>query len=227
MVRSEEVWKVHLNTKEHKENVIAARDLKHKVLTGGGTSKRPAVEPSDHIPEKKPKGILKNAHPQPPPTVAVTEVAKSEVSQTAPEPMEATEEEAATLPEGFFDDPKKDAIARNLEYKDPVQEEWDRFQKEIRDAATISNDIIAGDQEESTAERQIVEIDEQIRNWSRVLTMEKKKEETISHLEKFKLKAKKPRKDLPDDSDEDEDDLGADNLDEFGNWRAKGWNKEK
>lgn len=71
------------------------------------------------------------------------------------------------LPEGFFDDPIKDAKARNLEYKDPIEEEWERFQREIKTASNASNAIIAEDQEESTTERQIDEIDEQIRNWSR------------------------------------------------------------
>lgn len=57
--------------------------------------------------------------------------------------------------------------ARNIEYKDPVEEEWDKFQKEIKEEASASAEIIAGEQEEATAERQIDEIDEQIRNWSR------------------------------------------------------------
>lgn len=72
-----------------------------------------------------------------------------------------------TLPEGFFDDPVKDAKARNLDYKDPIEEEWEKFQKEIKAASNFSNAIIAEDQEEATTERQIDEIDEQIRNWSR------------------------------------------------------------
>lgn len=71
------------------------------------------------------------------------------------------------LPEGFFDDPVKDAKARNLEYRDPVEEEWDRFQKEIKVAADTSNAIMEEDQVEATTERQIGEIDEQMRNWSR------------------------------------------------------------
>lgn len=54
-----------------------------------------------------------------------------------------------------------------MEYKDPVEEEWEKFQKEIREETSASADIIAGEQEEATAERQIDEIDEQIRNWSR------------------------------------------------------------
>lgn len=56
---------------------------------------------------------------------------------------------------------------RNIEYKDPVEEEWEKFQKEIKEEATASAEIIAGEQEEATTERQIDEIDEQIRNWSR------------------------------------------------------------
>lgn len=61
---------------------------------------------------------------------------------------------------------------RNIEYKDPVEEEWEKFQKEIKEEASASAQIIAGEQEEATAERQIDEIDEQIRNWSRyVLTI--------------------------------------------------------
>lgn len=72
-----------------------------------------------------------------------------------------------TLPEGFFDDPIKDAKARHSEYKDPVEEEWEKFQHEIKAASDFSNAIIAEDQEEAITERQIDEIDEQIRNWNR------------------------------------------------------------
>ena len=38
---------------------------------------------------------------------------------------------SVALPEGFFDDPKMDAKARNVEYKDPMTEEWEKFQKSI------------------------------------------------------------------------------------------------
>ncbi len=37
-----------------------------------------------------------------------------------------------SLPEGFFDDPKLDAKARKVEYKDPMAEEWEKFQKSIQ-----------------------------------------------------------------------------------------------
>lgn len=72
-----------------------------------------------------------------------------------------------TLPEGFFDDPIKDAKARHIEYKDPIEEEWEKFRKEIKEAEVQSMSIITEEQEESTVERQIDEIDAQIKNWSR------------------------------------------------------------
>lgn len=61
----------------------------------------------------------------------------------------------------------KDAKIRNQEYKDPVEEEWEKFQKEIKEAEAESKVIINEDHEEATVERQLDEIDEQIRNWSR------------------------------------------------------------
>lgn len=57
--------------------------------------------------------------------------------------------------------------ARHVEYKDPIEEEWERFQKEIKEEVTVSSQIIEEDHEEATAERQIEEIDEQLRNWNR------------------------------------------------------------
>lgn len=239
MVRSEDVWKVHLNAKLHKENVIKARELKEKAaaVVSTGASKRPAPSQiPDAVPEKKPKGILKNATPQPILSLTPGQVILTECTgPAAATPMEMPAEEPnlgadVTLPEGFFDDPKKDAIARNLEYKDPVQEEWDRFQKEIRDAATVSNDIIAEDQEESTAERQIVEIDEQMRNWDRVLAMEKRKEERLKRLEAKRQNPKQVQVDQrakKSDSDGEEDQDATEGVDEFGSWRAKGWNKNQ
>lgn len=56
---------------------------------------------------------------------------------------------------------------RNVEYKDPIEEEWEKFQKEIKEETVQSAQIIADDQEEATTERQMDEIEEQIRHWSR------------------------------------------------------------
>eukprot|EP00731_Ephydatia_muelleri_P033566 Em0032g28a len=46
------------------------------------------------------------------------------------------------LPEGFFDDPKMDARARNVEYKDPMTEEWEKFQKSIAKETDTSEALV-------------------------------------------------------------------------------------
>uniref|UniRef100_A0A1B0CMF2 ZNF380 coiled-coil domain-containing protein n=1 Tax=Lutzomyia longipalpis TaxID=7200 RepID=A0A1B0CMF2_LUTLO len=245
VVRSEEVWKVHVNAKLHKENVDKARKLKEETQNFKTPLKRPATSsaPADVEPPKKIKGILKNANPPPRqqqapsagPSKATNSsqgalpsdffdtsksskgASKAKAAEKPTEVEEKMDTEAGkddTLPEGFFDDPVKDAKARNQEYKDPVEEEWEKFQREIREAATESNAIIAEDQEESTAERQIVEIDEQIRNWSRVLEIQRRKEAAAEELERSKAKSME----LDEESGSDDD---AEQFDEFVDWRAK------
>lgn len=233
VVRSENVWKVHINAKQHKQNIEAAKKLKEQTNNFQTASlKRPATPPPlySQQQQKRIKGILKNSTSSgtylAPSAITIDTVAnKNETSEkkcsavpsdffdaVTPKhgklaqpgnffeatlqktsirkdllnfkqrepakstdgtpvkiPMEEDIEKDEALPEGFFDDPIKDAKARNLDYKDPVEEEWEKFQKEIKAAADFSNAIIAEDQEEATAERQIDEIDEQIRNWSRYM----------------------------------------------------------
>ncbi|XP_072940134.1 26S proteasome non-ATPase regulatory subunit 5-like [Epargyreus clarus] len=235
VVRSENVWQVHINSKQHRTNVEQAKKLKE--LTNNFTDgkvkiKRPSDSAGDVPPEKKLKGILKNSQ----------EPSKSEQSVKIVSPVNNTSEDESMkvlqdpeddsvqensqnskeedkaqvvaeppIPEGFFDDPILDAKVRNIEYKDPVEEEWERFQKEIKEEATTSAEIIAGEQEEATAERQIDEIDEQIRNWSRVLDLELKKEETKKKTQEvYRMRQEQNR------DSEDEDD-----IDEYLDWRSK------
>lgn len=65
IVRSENVWQVHLNSKQHRGNVEQAKKLKE--MTNNFTddkikNKRPAATSEDAPLEKKPKGILKNSN---------------------------------------------------------------------------------------------------------------------------------------------------------------------
>lgn len=116
----------------------------------------------------------------------------------------------AVLPEGFFDDPVMDAKVRNVEYKNPIEEEWEKFQKEIKEETAQSAQIIADDQEEATTERQLDEIEEQIRHWSRVMDLVKRKEQVQST----------DRKQEYNEDDGSSGDEEAD-FDEFLDWRAK------
>ncbi|GAB0093526.1 Coiled-coil domain-containing protein 16 [Sergentomyia squamirostris] len=241
IVRSEDVWKVHVNAKVHRENVEKAKKLKEETQNFKLPAKRAAAPetPTNVQPTKKLKGILKNANPvqtivkapsgdsskpststQSPLPSDFFDTAKNKEKSSKPEhkneeKMDTDPAKDENLPEGFFDDPVQDARARHQEYKDPVEEEWEKFQREIRDAATESNAIIAEDQEEATAERQIVEIDEQIRNWSRVLEIQRKKEATAAELERSKARSM----DLDEDSGSEGE--NSEEFDEFVDWRAK------
>ncbi|XP_076655649.1 zinc finger protein 830 isoform X1 [Halictus rubicundus] len=113
------------------------------------------------------------------------------------------------LPEGFFDDPVLDAKVRNVEYKNPIEEEWEKFQKEIKEETAQSAQIIADDQEEATTERQLDEIEEQIRHWSRVMDLVKRKEQ----VQATDRKQKNTDEDVSSDDESD--------FDEFLDWRAK------
>ncbi|KAL1456338.1 hypothetical protein WDU94_001077 [Cyamophila willieti] len=122
------------------------------------------------------------------------------------------------LPEGFFDDPILDAKARNIEYKDPIEEEWEKFQKELKEETTVSAQIIAEDQEEAVTDRQIVEIDEQLKNWERVLELEVKKEKV---KEKKHQEVKQKKKQNETDEEMEEEGEMEEGFDEFLSWRAK------
>ncbi|XP_012147606.2 zinc finger protein 830 [Megachile rotundata] len=113
------------------------------------------------------------------------------------------------LPEGFFDDPILDAKVRNVEYKNPIEEEWEKFQKEIKEETAQSAQIIAEDQEEATTERQLDEIEEQIRHWSRVMDLVKRKEQVQATDRK------------QNNTDEDNSSGDEAEFDEFLDWRAK------
>lgn len=213
VVRSETVWNIHINSKQHKEHVELARKLKEQTNNFTTAAKRVAPELSE-VPKKKIKGILKNSQTKDNDTsytvISVQDTNSSKDVETQEEPP-APKQNEEVLPEGFFDDPKQDAKARNLEYKDPVEEEWEKFQKEIKEADYESSAIIADDQEEATTERQIHEIDEQIRNWSRVVNLEKKKVEIISATKATDMEVEEY-----DSSNEEELE-----FDEFLDWRAK------
>ncbi|XP_066150998.1 zinc finger protein 830 [Euwallacea fornicatus] len=230
IVKSEAVWVVHINAKQHKENIELAKKLKEKTNNFTTPLKRPLTPPLPDIPEKKIKGILKNALTKP--TTINSQQSKvtedtaiqslSTIKLNVPlgairqnskniPPSENPEEPGSSnsLPEGFFDDPIMDAKARNQEYKDPLEVEWDKFLKEMKVIENESEAIIAEDQDEATNERHIEEIEEQMILFNKVLDLEKKKDVAIEALNQKKSELKE------DDEELDED------IDEFLDWRQK------
>ncbi|XP_051159820.1 zinc finger protein 830 [Leptopilina boulardi] len=116
---------------------------------------------------------------------------------------------ASALPEGFFDDPVLDARVRNVEYKDPIEEEWEKFKKEIKEEEAQANQIIADDQEEATAKRQEDVIEEQLQRLSKVMDLVRLKEKMQS------IDRKQENLEKESSSSDDDD------VDEFLDWRAK------
>ncbi|XP_066600957.1 zinc finger protein 830 [Prorops nasuta] len=230
IVSSEAVWPVHLNCKIHKEKITFAKQTrldKNQEISKSDISlrKRPLPPHAEETINKKVKSILIHASN----LLDQTKVTK-EAQQYIFNPVHSitlqtnlkdkpiknnnknenfNDTKCIVLPEGFFDDPIMDAKARNVEYKDPKEEEWEKFQKEIKEETIQSAQIIADDEEVATTERQLDEIEEQIQHWSRVMDLVKKKElfQTANRNE-----------DMTDDDPSSNDET---DFDEFLDWRKK------
>ncbi|XP_013394053.1 zinc finger protein 830 [Lingula anatina] len=110
-------------------------------------------------------------------------------SGVPPAPKGEEEEEGGTtvpmsmadkLPEGFFDDAKMDAKVRKVEYRDKMEDEWESFQKAMKEETAVSAAIIEEEDESVTVERKIDEIDDQINRLNTITTLARQKEEVMS-----------------------------------------------
>ncbi|NXY64572.1 ZN830 protein, partial [Callaeas wilsoni] len=144
-------------------------------------------------------------------------IQKAEIQEKVVERKENT---AEALPEGFFDDPEVDAKVRKVDApKDQMDKEWDEFQKAMRQVNTISEAIVAEDDEEGRLDRQIGEIDEQIECYRRVELLRNRQDEMKEKLkEAMRLRAAQ-EKEEEDVGSEDEEEL-QDLLSQ--DWRVKG-----
>ncbi|NWX55110.1 ZN830 protein, partial [Promerops cafer] len=141
-------------------------------------------------------------------------------AETQEKVVERKENTAEALPEGFFDDPEVDAKVRKVDApKDQMDKEWDEFQKAMRQVNTISEAIVAEDDEEGRLDRQIGEIDEQIECYRRVELLRNRQDEMKEKLkEAMRLRAAQ-EKEEEDVGSEDEEEL-QDLLSQ--DWRVKG-----
>ncbi|CAB1448509.1 unnamed protein product [Pleuronectes platessa] len=144
---------------------------------------------------------------------------KAEVTEKSAIKKDSNKEMAEALPEGFFDDPVRDAKVRKVDApQDHLDKEWDEFQKEMRQVNTKSEAIVAEDDEEGRLERQIDEIDEQIQCYKRVELLRDKRDVAKNQP----LSRSDEQMETDDMSVEEEDDeeelLGL----LSGDWRAKG-----
>ncbi|XP_074544146.1 zinc finger protein 830 [Halichoeres trimaculatus] len=133
--------------------------------------------------------------------------------------LEKKDNTAEALPEGFFDDPVRDAKVRNVDApKDQMDKEWEEFQKEIRQVNTKSDAIVAEDDEEGRLERQIDEIDEQIECYKRVEVLRDKRDVVKSKSQTRKEEIMEVDANNEEEEEDEEELLGLLSRD----WRAKG-----
>ncbi|TRY64624.1 hypothetical protein DNTS_004866 [Danionella cerebrum] len=94
-------------------------------------------------------------------------------------PQESHERQAeAQLPEGFFQDPERDARERGAELPGAAQErEWMLFRKEIRQLSEASEALELEMDEERRVERQILETEQQIHCLQRVQQLRERGED--------------------------------------------------
>uniref|UniRef100_G3TV04 Zinc finger protein 830 n=1 Tax=Loxodonta africana TaxID=9785 RepID=G3TV04_LOXAF len=144
-------------------------------------------------------------------------IEKAEIHEKVVERRENT---AEALPEGFFDDPEVDARVRKVDApKDQMDKEWDEFQKAMRQVNTISEAIVAEEDEEGRLDRQIGEIDEQIECYRRVEKLRNRQDE-IKHKLKAVLTIKELQKKEEENVDSDDEGELQDLLSQ--DWRVKG-----
>ncbi|XP_062259988.1 zinc finger protein 830 [Platichthys flesus] len=144
---------------------------------------------------------------------------KAEVTEKSAIKKDSNKEMAEALPEGFFDDPVRDAKVRKVDApQDQMDKEWDEFQKEMRQVNTKSEAIVAEDDEEGRLERQIDEIDEQIQCYKRVELLRDKRD--VAKNQPLPRSDEQMETDdmSVDEEDDEEELLGL----LSGDWRAKG-----
>lgn len=144
-------------------------------------------------------------------------IEKAEIHEKVVERRENT---AEALPEGFFDDPEIDARVRKVDApKDQMDKEWDEFQKAMRQVNTISEAIVAEEDEEGRLDRQIGEIDEQIECYRRVEKLRNRQDELKNKLKEV-LAIKELQKKEEENADSDDEGELQDLLSQ--DWRVKG-----
>lgn len=198
---------VHKVLKGHTDDTASASQPHSQGGSGPLTPSTNTVLPADFFDAGLPAGVVAME------TEASGATDQDETSQSSAEQLAPGEAKpmAEKLPEGFFDDPVKDAKAREVEYRNKMDDEWELFQRVMKDENTVSEAIEEEEEEQKTTERNIDEIDEQIHLWSQVDKLQKAKEQLMLR-ETPRVEEQEEEQDEVDEEQE---------FDEFLDWRTK------
>ncbi|XP_029347879.1 zinc finger protein 830 [Acyrthosiphon pisum] len=187
-IKDDSSWSVHISSKVHKDNISKRKPessrMTERLAVTTESLKRTLPKQESFVPPKKLKGILKNyiAPPEKVPSdffesPTPNSLENTNVNQETDEKMDVQPEtlddlnlDGGELPKGFFDDPMLDAKIRKEEYVSSIDEEFLKFQKEIKEENMLSEQIMADNEDETTYGRQVEEIDEQIKHWSKYVS---------------------------------------------------------
>ncbi|XP_034485942.1 zinc finger protein 830 [Drosophila innubila] len=194
------VWKVHLNSKQHKQFVELAKKQRIEAENTSKTSKALKTTKSDPVQEKAPIT-----------TENVIKIDAVKLHSIQSEDAPANQSSQNVLPEKFFDQEK----STNANDRD-TEAEWLKFQREIREADTVSNIIVSEEQDSLNIKRHLKEIDEQMENWKRF--------EKINDKKNFLLKKQRKEK-RPVQLDVESSSGEECSVDDLLDWRIKSVHK--
>ena len=100
----------------------------------GSTSKLGQEFTKETIPAKVPKVEVGSSTVS---SVMTSNDATSSEMETMDQSQDNSSIQLPELPAGFFDDPKLDAKARNVEFVDPIEKEFQEFQKIIQQVSML------------------------------------------------------------------------------------------
>lgn len=139
--------------------------------------------------------------------------------EVKPVPMVEETKAKEILPEGFFDDPNVDAKVRQVEPKDPLEEEYNRFRKALVEEEHASEVIVEEEEMERQLEREIDEIDRQMSQWSRVHQLEERRDQILAGLGHSAPTVQPKEENSSENFDEpSEDEI---DIDDITDWRNK------
>ena len=160
---------------EKMSRIVPNKDLQPKKSILKNTSTTSNFVPPDYYQQIKKVSIIKDNDIESCNSKSTKKSAEDPIpKESVTPPSEESDEEgeeSGKIPEGFFDDPKLDAKARQVQYVNVEEEEWQKFQKEIAEEEVTAQEILTEDRNEATTDRQIEEIDEQMEAWKRCLVL--------------------------------------------------------
>ena len=124
--------------------------------------------------------------------------------------------QSGELPKGFFDNPVEDAKARHEPFKNPMDEEWEKFQRVMAVESYKADNLDEEDLETLQVDRDVDEVEEQLSSWTKIDQLQKKAEELLG-----KRVENDKKYDAANDDDTSDEDF------DFDSWRNKSTFKSK